>query len=468
MTHKIYKILFCISLVLLSISCKKLNNNSDTGNQSKIVTAKGNSNDLSKIPLKYGAEILIEKHLHELKGKRVAIVANQTTMVYEKYHLVDTLLKAGIHIVKVFAPEHGFRGKAEAGETVNDQLDDATKLPVVSLYGNNKKPTDAQLADVDIVLYDIQDVGARFYTYISTLSYVMEACSQNGKRLIVLDRPNPNGDYVDGPLMTPKNVSFVGMHPIPIVHGLTMGEYAMMVKGEGWLDVKYNSSKLNLTIIGMEGYYHSQKWHENNRKWVAPSPNLPTPESARYYPILCWFEGTLVSVGRGTELPFEQIGFPFHIACQKQFKKDSIIFNKVGNNSQGHTNLFYEGINAHAVEFKPKSIKGKAFHPPHEGVKCYGIKIDSLPHDSKQIFLAGTALLKNFYDEYYAYHEVKELPKPSTPFFNSFFERLSGSNILRKSIESNTPPAKIVELWKSDIATFKKARRKYLLYKDFE
>lgn len=479
MLYQYYSI-FCFFVLLIIISltgvssCEnKSNHNHSSRSTLKKIHESGGEIDHA---IKYGSEVLLEKQLRLLEGKRIAIVANQTTIVYDRIHLVDTLLKISqtynIKLVKVFAPEHGFRGDIEAGENIKDQVDVKTGLPIISLYGKNKKPTAAQLKDVDVVIYDIQDVGARFYTYISTLSYVMDACAEYGKKLIVTDRPNPNGDYVDGPMMETPNFSFVGMHKVPIVYGLTVGEYAGMIKGEKWSASGSKLDNLDLAVIQMEGYNHSKTWEELKRKWIAPSPNLPTPNSARYYPILCWYEGTNVSIGRGTNAPFEQIGFPYHLGCALQIKKDSILFkNAPGKNPpviNGYTTLLFEGIKAHAVEFVPISIKGKAHHPLHEGIKCSGVKIDTIPENSKLIFKAGVALLKNFYNEYYTYFVVNELPKPQSPFFNSFFEKLVGSSKLRKAVENNIDIETIVNSWRTDLTIFKKIRKKYLLYSDFE
>jgi len=240
--------------------------------------------------------------LDSLNGKKIAVVGNQTSMV-GKQHLVDTLLALKLNVIKVFAPEHGFRGDIDAGEKVHTVTDEKTGLPIISLYGTNKKPQKEQLEDVDIVIYDIQDVGVRFYTYISTLHYVMEACAENGKQLVVLDRPNPNGHYVDGPVREPEFRSFIGMHPVPIVYGMTIGEYAMMINGEGWLDDKM---KCKLWVIPCRNYTHKSRYVLP----VPPSPNLRSELSITLYPSLCLFEATTVSVGRGTSQPFEVFGHP--------------------------------------------------------------------------------------------------------------------------------------------------------------
>src|SRR5690554_4777220 len=245
---------------------------------------------------------LYAKHLN---GKNVAVVANQTSFLQnENLHLVDFLISKELTVNKVFAPEHGFRGTADAGEHVKDGIDSKTGVPLISLYGSNKKPSPEQLKGIDVLIFDIQDVGARFYTYISTLHYVMEACAESGIPVIVLDRPNPNGHYIDGPILEKEHQSFVGMHPIPIVHGMTMGEYAKMINGEGWLE---NKIQCELTVIPMENYDHKKEYSLP----IKPSPNLPNDKAINLYPSLCFFEGTLLSEGRGTEMQFQIYGAPF-------------------------------------------------------------------------------------------------------------------------------------------------------------
>jgi len=240
--------------------------------------------------------------IDSLKNKRIAVVSNQTSVV-NGIHLVDTLLALQLQVIKVFSPEHGFRGQGDAGEKIGNSVDERTGIPIISLYGNNKKPTESQLADVDIVIFDIQDVGVRFYTYISTLHYVMESCAEQTKKLLVLDRPNPNANYIDGPILELPFKSFVGMHPVPIVYGMTIGEYAMMINGEAWLEKQLNC---NLWVIPCINYTHETSY----KLPVAPSPNLKSEQAIALYPSLCLFEATTVSVGRGTNTPFEVYGHP--------------------------------------------------------------------------------------------------------------------------------------------------------------
>ncbi|MTI23376.1 exo-beta-N-acetylmuramidase NamZ family protein, partial [Fulvivirga kasyanovii] len=295
-------------------------------------------------------------YLSLIKDKKVALVVNQTSMVGTS-HLVDTLLSLRVNLKKVFAPEHGFRGDADAGETVKSGVDVKTNLPIVSLYGDNKKPTASQLVDVDVIIFDIQDVGTRFYTYISTMHYMMEACAENNKLMIILDRPNPNGMYVDGPVLKPAYQSFVGMHPIPVLHGLTVGELAKMINGEGWLK---NKIQCDITVIPVKNYSHKNHYSLP----VKPSPNLPNDLSIKMYPSLCLFEGTVISVGRGTYKPFQQIGHP-------DFK------------DMPHS-------------FTPKSIEGMAKNPRYEGQQCHGIDFSQVD------FNGGFSLtyLIDFYQKY--------------------------------------------------------------------
>src|SRR5688572_20953081 len=284
-------------------------------------------------------DLLIPK----LKGKTVALVVNYTATVGNT-HLADTLKSLGIDIKKILAPEHGFRGNAANGEHVKDGFDTKTGLPVVSLYGNNRKPTAEQLADVDIVIYDIQDVGVRFFTYVGTMHYVMEACAENGKKLIVLDRPNPNGSYIDGPILLPEHKSFVGMHPVPVVHGMTVGEFAHMINGEGWLEGKKQCA---LEVIPLKNWTHQTEYSLPLR----PSPNLPNDQSIKLYPSLCYFEGTVLSLGRGTQFPFQVIGHP--------------------------------DLKNFSFQFTPVTIEGMAKNPPQENKLCYGIDLREVPVSQK-------------------------------------------------------------------------------------
>jgi uncharacterized protein YbbC (DUF1343 family) len=337
----------------------------------------------------------------------VGIVGNQTSMI-KNTHLVDSLLSLGIDVVKVFSPEHGFRGNADAGEKVKNVIDNKTSLPIISLYGGNRKPQKKQLEGIDILLFDIQDVGARFYTYISTLHYVMEAAAESGIPLIVLDRPNPNGHYVDGPIREEKFKSFVGMHPIPIVHGMTMGEYAKMINGETWI-----AENCDLTVIEIENYTHDMSYDLP----IKPSPNLPNARAVNLYPSLCLFEGTNVSVGRGTEYPFQHFGSPYL-----------------------ESNYF----------FTPKSGDGSK-HPKHENTLCFGTDLRFQEDYLTKINLNWLIV---------TYNECNEKDK----FFNTFFDKLAGTNKLREQIIAGKTTKEIKATWENDLINFKKIREKYLIY----
>ena len=357
-----------------------------------------------------------DRYLPMLLGNKVAVVTNQTGRIGQ-VHLVDSLIGLGIQIVKVLAPEHGFRGEAANGELVKDEKDPRTGLPIVSLYGKNKKPTAGQLQDVDVLLFDIQDVGVRFYTYISTLHYIMEAAAENSKKVIVLDRPNPNGFYVDGPVLDPHHTSFVGMHPVPLVHGMTIGEYAGMINGEGWLR---NGLKCELEVITCEGYDHDTYYELP----VPPSPNLPNMSAIYLYPSLGLFEGTIVSVGRGTDLPFQCIGYP--------------------------------GSPIGKYKFTPKSRRG-AKDPPHEGVECTGIDLSDYGEFQSR--------LDRKIQLHWLIGMYEEAPD-RTKFFNNFFVKLAGSPELQQMIVAGKDEQAIRSSWEPKLTEFRSLRRKYLLYED--
>ncbi|MBO7337390.1 MAG: DUF1343 domain-containing protein [Paludibacteraceae bacterium] len=361
--------------------------------------------------VKVGAECTSD-YFGVIKGKRIAVVANQTS-VLGKVHLIDTLKGSGFDIVKAFAPEHGLRGKEDAGAVVTSGVDVKTGVKVVSIYGKVKKPTSEMLEDVDVVLFDIQDVGARFYTYISTLHYVMEACAENGKKLIVLDRPNPN-DTVDGPVLKDSALrSFVGLDFLPVLHGCTVGELAMMMNGEGWLE---NGVKCDLAVVKCKGWKHGDAWSLK----IKPSPNLPNDQSIRLYPSLCLFEGTKVSVGRGTYKPFTVIGCP---------KKS-----------------------CGSYTFTPRPIKGMDAKPMHNGQTCHGL---DLRKDTKT---------RGFSLKYLVYMYEK-IDNDSLFWGNSkFFDKLAGTSELRTQIINRVPEAEIRASWQADLDGYRAVRRKYLLY----
>ncbi len=366
--------------------------------------------------LKLGAA-RIEAYIDLLKNKKVGFVGNHSSMIGTT-NVVDTLLSLGIDIAKIYSPEHGFRGTADAGEKVNSSVDEKTGLPIFSLYGDNKKPSVEMLKGIDLIVFDIQDVGARFYTYISTLHYVMEACAEQKIPVIVLDRPNPNGYYIDGPILEEKYKSFVGMHPIPVVHGMTIGEYAQMINGEKWLN---NKLQTDLQVIKMENYTHFFRYDLPQ----APSPNLPNMDAVYLYPSLCFLEGTPISVGRGTEKPFQQFGHP-------SFKNYSFVFT-------------------------PKPMFG-AKDPKLNGEKCYG---QLLSDAAKEIKTNGQINLEWLIESYNQY-------EPKEKFFTNFFNLLAGNNTLQQQIKAGKTAIEIHDSWKNGLDKFQtEVRSKYLLYEDF-
>ncbi len=399
-----------ISLCIFILSCKAESSNSKHINESF-------DNQVNeKIQITVGAEKMNE-YIPLLENKKVGLVVNHTSMVQEK-HLADTLIKSGVKIIKIFAPEHGFRGTADAGETIKDGIDLATGIPVISLYGSNKKPTNSQVEDIDVLIFDIQDVGARFYTFISTLHYIMEAAAENNKKVIILDRPNPNGHYVSGPVLDLDFQSFVGMHPVPIVHGMTVGEYGMMVNNEGWLK---NGIICDLEIITCENYTHNTFYELP----IKPSPNLPNMRSIYLYPSICLFEGTMVSEGRGTPYPFQQFGLP----NAKQFDHS----------------------------FIPGPTEG-AKNPKHNNVECYGRNLSDKPiAELRNMGLTIEWLIE-------MYHALEN----KANFFNDFFNKLAGNSQLQKDIKAGLSEEEIFLKWEPEVNAFKTIRKKYLLYQDFE
>ena len=374
-----------------------------------------------------GAENTL-KYLNLLHEKKVGIVANQTSVIFKKNtkpllkdinnkadyyntHLIDSLLSLGINITKVFAPEHGFRGKADAAELINDGRDQKTGLPIISLYGKNKKPTQQQLNEIDVVVFDIQDVGVRFYTYLSTLHYVMEACAEAKIPVIILDRPNPNGHYIDGPTLEMEHTSFVGKHPVPVVYGMTIGEYGQMINGEKWLK---NGIQCNLTVIQLQNYSHQTQYHLP----IRPSPNLPNDTAINLYPSLGFFEGTTINAGRGTEHQFQRYGAPF--------------FSKT------------------AFNYTPKANFGSKY-PKHQNTLCYGVDLSN----SKKTSAIHLDWLIDAYEK---------TPK-SEKFFGQTFTIHAGNKKLQQQLEQGISIKAIQKSWKKDLIQFKKIRKKYLLYK---
>ncbi len=358
-------------------------------------------------------------YIDYLKGKNIGMVINQTSVIGKNLTLsVDSLLRLGIAVKKIYGPEHGFRGNASNGADVSDSVDPKTGLPVISIYGNKHyKPTPEDLKGIDLMIFDIQDVGARFYTYLSTLQYVMEACAENNIELMIFDRPNPNGSYVDGPILDTAYHSFVGLNPIPIVHGLTIAEYALMLNGEGWLK---NHVQCKLKIIKVANYNHNLSY----RLPVNPSPNLNTQQSILLYPSTCLFEGTTFSLGRGTMFPFLQIGHPL-----------------------------LEG--KYTYSFKPESISGMSEDPPQKNKVCYGIDLKN--YDTNIIRNSGKINLTWLITLYKAFPDKEH-------FFNVYFTKLAGNKDLRKQIEDGKSEGEIRASWEPDLSNYKKMRKKYLLY----
>ncbi len=374
-----------------------------------LVSCKG-----TQVDIEVGAS-RIDQYIGLINNRSVAIVANQTSMIGET-HLVDSLITLGVDIKAIFAPEHGFRDLADAGAHIADGKDPVTGLPIISLYGSHLKPTTEDLAGVDVVLFDIQDVGARFYTYISTLHYVLEACAENGVSCIVLDRPNPNGFYVDGNILDTAYSSFVGLHPVPVVHGMTVGEYGLMVNGEGWLK---DGVKCDLKVITCEGYTH-ETYYELP---IKPSPNLPNSNSIYLYPSLCWFEGTNISVGRGTASPFQVYGAP--------------------------------ELPDRGFSFIPESVAG-ATNPPFKGVKCFGVDLRNAITDG---LVPSPMINLEWIVEAYDNYPDKE------KFFTRYFDTLAGGPTLREQIENGMSAREIRESWQPGLAEFALIREKYLLYR---
>ena len=362
----------------------------------------------------------ISRYIDYINKKNIGIVANHTSVIFKKdnsyTHLVDSLLSLNVNISKIFTPEHGYKGENYNGENVEDKVDQNTGLEIISLHGKDReygKISDNDLIDIDLMIFDIQDVGTRFYTHISTLHYVMEACARNNIPLLVFDRPNPNGSYIDGPVLENENKSFVGMHPVPIVYGMTIGEYAQMINGESWLNSKV---KCNLKVIEILNY----KRDYNYSLFIKPSPNLPNEKSISLYPSLCLFEGTNVSVGRGTTNQFQVIGSP------------------------------YLDQNIYSFTFIPKPNQGSKY-PPHNNIKCYGL-------DLRDKLVERKLNLSYIIDAY-------KNTKNKSEFFNNYFIKLSGTKDLKTQIINNTPEEIIRKSWKDKIDEFKLIRKKYLIYK---
>ncbi len=410
--------LFLLSICIQWSCTNKTTDNIPLDNEAEAVSVM-QEEPIIEEELVLGAE-RFDAYLPLLERKRVALTVNQTSMVDDN-HLADTLLGLGINVTQIFAPEHGFRGQADAGATVKDGKDSKTGLPIISLYGKNKKPSSQQLQDVDIVVFDIQDVGARFYTYISTMHYVMEACAEANIPVLVLDRPNPNGHYVDGPVLDSDYSSFVGMHQIPIVHGLTVAELARMINGEGWLK---DGLQCNLTFVECKGYTH----HTMYELPIKPSPNLPNQRSILLYPSLCLFEGTEANVGRGTSQQFQVVGHP-----------------EYPNQSFSYT---------------PTSRSG-AKYPKFKDKLCYGMDLSNM--ETQSLFDEGKISLEYLIDFY------QQMPNKESFFLkNKFIDKLAGTSQLRKDIIAGKSASEIRKGWEAGLNDYKSRRKQYLLYEDFE
>lgn len=421
--NTLIKTIFSVSMILFSSvfypHCTDANS-SDHG-VFKLVEKEarpGSEQNFHEKPIS-GAEQL-GLYIPKLRGKRVGAVVNHSSMIGPD-HLIDTLLALEVDLRKVFAPEHGFRGDVADGELISDSRDAKTGLPIISLYGRNKKPTPAQLEDLDVIVFDIQDVGVRFYTYLSTLHYIMEAAAEAGKQVIVLDRPNPNGYYVDGPVLQSEHSSFVGLHPVPVVYGMTIGEYAQMINGESWLE---NGVQCVLDVIPLMNYNRALAY----RLERAPSPNLPNAEAVLLYPSLAFFEGTTVSIGRGTEQPFQVIGHPEY------------------------------GIGSFL--FRPQSVQASP-NPKWKGKDCFGVTLEALSFDEiaswKKLNLGFLVGFHNFL-------------KDKSEFFrpDGYFEKLAGTNTLRTALIEGQSEDEIRLAWESELNNFRRVRSKYLIYADFE
>jgi len=407
MLYKIHSIKYLIIILILvsatSVSCQQPKSFEKVTSANEII-----------LPGAY----LTGEYLPLLKGKKTGIVANHTSLI-NKTHIVDTLISKGINVIKIFGPEHGFRGDQPDGKEISSNTDPKTGIEVISLYGDHKKPTNTDLQNIDIILFDIQDVGVRFYTYISTLTYVMEACAENNIPLVVTDRPNPHGYYLDGPVLKQAFSSFVGLHPVPVVYGMTIGEYAMMVNGEKWLK---GEKPCMLTIIKCNNYTHNSRYQLP----VSPSPNLQDMKAIYLYPSLCFFEGTVVSIGRGTKNPFKVYGHP-------KYKNSS-------------------------YSFTPQPIKGVSENPPLKGQLCYGKYVG----DAVETIKTNGRIELSWLLDAYTNLEL------NSAFFIPYFEKLAGTNQLREQILAGKSESEIRKSWQPELAKFKETRKKYLIYPDFE
>jgi uncharacterized protein YbbC (DUF1343 family) len=416
-SEDMFKLYMLILPVLIMLSCSAKSKKEEITHADRKKCEQADTVSLHNAESLQCGAARFEAYVPEIRGKKVGLVANHTSRV-KNVHLVDTLLAQGVDVRKIFAPEHGFRGTADAGEHINDGNDERTGLPLISLYGSNRKPTGNNLSGLDVVLFDIQDVGVRFYTYISTMHYVMEACAENNIPVIVLDRPNPNIDLCDGPVLDTAYSSFVGMHPVPVAHGMTVAEYARMINGEGWLK---NGITCDLSWVSCENYTRDMAY----KLPVPPSPNLPNQRSIRLYPTLCFFEATSLSVGRGTDMQFQIVGHPA---------------------LRGKTEF----------SFTPESNAGSA-HPKFKNKTCYGYDFRK---DSERFDFEPGQLQLNWLMDIYT-----SFPSSAT-FFDrpGFFDKLAGGKTLRTQMENGVAADIMRQGWKNDLNAFKEMREPYLLY----
>lgn len=388
--------------------------------------------------VKVGADRIVEEFSHLLKGKKIGIVTNHTAVRSDGKHLVDALYKSDeFSIVALFSPEHGIRGERAAGEAVQTEVNGRTGIPIYSLYGQTKKPTDEMLKEIDLLLFDMQDVGARFYTYISTMTYVLEAAAKKNISVIICDRPNPlGGILVDGFVLEESQKSFVGLLPIPIVHGMTVGELTLMIKGEKWIQ---RSEQLSVSVIQMEGWKRRYRFADTGLKWIKPSPNMTTPQTALAYPGTCLFEGTNLSEGRGTESPFLTIGAPFidHIRWKKMLDERKL-----------------KGVRFNTVTFTPEDIPNTALNPKHKNAECRGVTIEITDPELFNPLLTGLSLLVT----------AKKVSADQFRWNSASIDRLAGTNRMRDMIDENYDPMAIVQSWKEEVERFKRIRSQYLLY----
>ncbi len=385
----------------------------------------------------FGDELLLNENLELINGKLVGVVTNHSAVLPNNVHLVDTLLSLGINITALFSPEHGIRGEISDGSKISSSTDDKTGIPIFSLYGNTKKPTKEMLNNIDIILFDIQDIGSRFYTYISTLYYILQTAAENNLSVIVLDRPNPiTGIRVSGPLLDPNYKSFIGIAPIPVLHGMTIGELAELFVKENFIN---SSSMPELIVIKMKGWERNYFWDDLEREWIPPSPNIPNFETALIYPGTCFIEGTNVSEGRGKDDPFLTIGAPF-------INSEELINNL--------KSFQIAGIDFSPSSFTPVDIIGKAAHPKYEGIKCYGVKFKLTDKKKFNAVEFGVYLI----------YSLLRLYPNNFKFNDNYFDKLAGTDKLRKDLLASKNPSAIISSWEIELDKFKSIRKKYLLY----